>query len=122
MSTSNKGDIHTTIPPSYAEYARKNKLKWNELLIKQIEIGGHLSKENLIAQLRNILKRVTQNETKIWLRTRSGKPMAEKLKEAALETLNQVGNASRIEEAIKTLEDIAKEIDDESQRRSMVVT
>ena len=48
--------------------------------------------------------------------------MAEKLKEAALETLNQVGNASRIEEAIKTLEDIAKEIDDESQRRSMVVT
>jgi hypothetical protein len=93
-----------------------------EKIIKQIEIGSHLSKENLIAQLRNILKRVTQNETKIWLRTRSGKPMAEKLKEAALETLNQVGNASRIEEAIKTLEDIAKEIDDESQRRSMVVT
>jgi hypothetical protein len=62
------------------------------------------------------------NQNKIWLRTRSGKPMAEKLQSAASDALNRVGDTSETAALIDTLEGIAKEIDEESQRRSMVVT
>lgn len=30
--------IHTTIPSKYWQYAKNNKLSWNELLIKAIEL------------------------------------------------------------------------------------
>jgi hypothetical protein len=93
-----------------------------EKIIQQIESGSNPSKERLLVQLRNIVKLVSQNQGKIWLRTRSGKPMAEKIQAAAADALNQIGNASEIAVAIDMLEGVAKEIDEESQRRSMVVT
>lgn len=53
MSTSKQYHVHTTIPASYAEWARKNKLKWNELLIKQIEIEMHKDPERIKEELEN---------------------------------------------------------------------
>ena len=93
-----------------------------EKIIKQIESGNHPSKESQLDQLRNIDKLIVLNQNKIWLRTRSGKPMAEKLQSAASDALNRVGDTSETAALIDTLEGIAKEIDEESQRRSMVVT
>jgi len=92
-----------------------------EKIIKQIESGNKPSKESQLDQLRNIDKLIALNQNKIWLRTRSGKPMAEKLQLAAY-ALNRVGDTSETAALIDTLEGIAKEIDEESQRRSMVVT
>jgi len=68
---------------------------------------------------------VAQNLNKIWLRTKVGKPTAESMQEAATELLNALeGDAGRdeLKTAVDALEAKAKEIEEESRRRSMVVT
>ena len=87
-----------------------------EKIIEKVE------EENLLEQLKNIIKLIDQNKGKIWLRTRSGKPMAAKMESTASEVLQKVQEGADISEAIDELMSIAKEIDEESQRRSMVVT
>ncbi len=91
-----------------------------EQIIKQLEAGNHPSKSSLLEKLNTIVKLIMQNQDKIWLRTRSGKPMAEKLLASAAESLEL--DASGLDAAIDVLLEAAKEIDDETQRRSMVVT
>lgn len=93
-----------------------------EKIIKTIETGNHPSKDSLIAQLQKIDKLIVQNQGKIWLRTRSGKPMAEKMETNAANALKKVEEGAEVSEALDVLEAVAKEIDEESQRRSMVVT
>lgn len=92
-----------------------------EQIIKHLEAGDHPSKIGLLEKLNTINKLLDQNMGKIWLRTRSGKPIAEKLHSSAEEAL-KIGDASGLEDAITVLMDIIKEIDEETQRRSMVVT
>ena len=87
-----------------------------EKIIKKTEA------ESRIEQLKNISKLIVQNQGKIWLRTRSGKPMAEKMETTAADVLKKLEEGVDIAEAVNELMSVAKEIDDESQRRSMVVT
>jgi len=87
-----------------------------EKLIEKVE------KDNHTEQLQTIGKLIDQNNAKIWLRTRSGKPMAEKMETTAQKALEKLVEGSDINETIDELMTVAKEIDEESQRRSMVVT
>ena len=80
------------------------------------------SDTSLLEQLKTIDKLITQNEAKIWLRTRSGKPMAEKMETTASMVLQKQEEGADLAEPINMLMSVAKEIDEESQRRSMVVT
>ena len=69
---------------------------------------------------------VTENESKIWLRTRVGEPMLKELQAAiddAYKALEGSGSAlERFEAALKEVERKAAKIDEESRHRSMVVT
>jgi len=70
-------------------------------------------------------KVVGQNLNKIWLRTKVGKPMAESMQEAvedALRKLEAGASQEEVRAAVDAVEARAKEIDEESRRRSMVVT
>ena len=70
-------------------------------------------------------KVVGQNLNKIWLRTKVGRPMAESMQEAAEDALRKLEAGAGQEEvraAVDAVEAKAKEIDEESRRRSMVVT
>ena len=86
------------------------------------KITQHVKEEALVTQLKNIDRLVTQNLNKIWLRTKSGKPMAEGLQQKAETALKQLEDVSALKSAITELEEAAKEIDAESERRSMIVT
>ena len=87
-----------------------------EKIINKVDAPG------LLEQLKTIEKIITQNQTKIWLRTRSGKPMAEKMETTAADVLKLLEKGNDISGMLNELESVAKEIDEESQRRSMVVT
>ena len=87
-----------------------------EKIINKVDAPG------LLEQLKTIEKLTTQNQTKIWLRTRSGKPIAEKMETTADDVLKLLEKGNDITEMLNELESVAKEIDEESQRRSMVVT
>ena len=86
------------------------------------KITQNVKEEALVAQLKNIDRLVTQNLNKIWLRTKSGKPMAEGLQQKAETALKQLEDVPALKSAITELEEAAKEIDAESERRSMIVT
>jgi len=73
-------------------------------------------------QLKTIDKLIAQNQGKIWLRTRSGKPMAEKMETTASLVLEKMEKGADISMELEELMGVAKEIEEESQRRSMVVT
>ena len=87
-----------------------------EKIINKVDAPG------LLEQLKTIEKIITQNQTKIWLRTRSGKPIAEKMETTAADVLKLLEKGNDISGMLNELESVAKEIDEESQRRSMVVT
>lgn len=91
-----------------------------EKIIKRVETGDHPSKDSLLEKLQAANKLIIQNQGKIWLMTRSGKPMAEKLQSTVSDALKE--NASTIETVINKILEVAKEIDEESQSRNMVVT
>ena len=86
------------------------------------KISQSVEDEELVAQLKNINRLVTQNLNKIWLRTKSGKPMAEGLQQKAEAALKHIEDVPALKNAITELEDAVKEIDAESERRSMIVT
>ena len=65
---------------------------------------------------------ISRNRKKIWLRTKTGKPLAEDIERSSVELVNSVRKQSGIEEALGELEAKAKNIEEESRRRSMVVT
>jgi len=94
----------------------KNAKEIVEKLMKEAE------EESLSEPLQNIGKLIDQNKDKIWLRTRSGKPIAAKMETTATEVIEMFKDGSDIREKIDELMSVAKEIDEESQRRSMVVT
>lgn len=68
---------------------------------------------------------LVQNERKIWLRTKAGKEMLSGFGEAAERLLDHVESDSGLEEIEAALTDVelhAKNIDEETRRRDMVVT
>lgn len=88
-----------------------------EKIITEIEASSNPEKETLLAKLQEIDKLIARNQSKIWLRTRSGKPMAEKLENASIKALEELESLD-----LGELEAVAKEIDTESENRSMIVT
>ena len=76
-------------------------------------------------RLQQGLNTLIQNKRKIWIRTRLGKGMLEGLggaAEALIGVLNSDAEVSKIESALVEVEARAKEIEEESRRRDMVVT
>ena len=81
--------------------------------------------EEQAERVRQASRVVAQNLNKIWLRTKAGKPTAESMQEAAMELLNALEDDADMDEvktAVDALEEKVKEIEEESRRRSMVVT
>ena len=65
-------------------------------------------------QLQTIDKLIALNLDKIWLRTKSGKPMAEKIETVSNTALERLDS-----ESFDLLESVAKEIDEEVERRQI---
>ena len=72
-------------------------------------------------KLEKAAKIISQNRKKIWLRTKTGKPFAEKTLKITEKLVNQL-EPSLLETILDELEDQVTIIQDESSRRSMVVT
>lgn len=96
-----------------------------EKIINKINSRGNKSNEELLLKLEASQRLVVQNQTKIWLRTKSGKPMAEELLKVASNLLEKIKKEYTSEEEIILISQIESkimEIDEESQRRNMIVT
>jgi hypothetical protein len=81
--------------------------------------------EDQTERVKRATKIVSQNINKIWLRTKAGKPTAESMQKAAADLLTKLEAGAGREElkaAVDAVEAKAKEIAEESRRRSMVVT
>ena len=76
------------------------------------------SDETVKERLGEAKKVISQNRKKIWLRTKTGKPMAEE----TLAVTEKILIASDIEPTLSELETHVGKIREESRRRSMVVT
>jgi hypothetical protein len=103
--------------------AIKEKLARIKSLLAAMKGNEVTSLQIRIAKVTNI---VTENESTIWLRTRIGEPMLKDLHDAlddAIKALEGEGSAIKsFEEKLKEVEIKAYKIDEESRRRSMVVT
>jgi hypothetical protein len=86
------------------------------------KILDEVSDTDLKERISEIHRIISQNRKKIWLRTKTGKPMAEEVEKSSLNFVNSIKNSSDIEEAVKDLESQARKIEEETRRRSMVVT
>ena len=104
-------------------------IKENLARIKSI-LTAIIGNEGYVAGLQIRLAKVTnvvvENESKIWLRTRVGEPMLMEL-QVAVDYANNVleGGDSALKSfgaALDEVEEKAAKIDEESRRRSMVVT
>jgi hypothetical protein len=76
-------------------------------------------------RLQKVANTLEENKTKIWLRTRAGKEMVDAIQRTASELLSVLVSGSGKDEALTALEALeaqAARIDEESRRRSMVVT
>lgn len=80
--------------------------------------------EGIKERLGSAAKIISQNRNKIWLRTKTGKPIAEKAETvtAKLLTYTEDSASPEFNAAVVEVEDVAKMIAEESRRRSMVVT
>ena len=87
-----------------------------EKALENIDSVFEKADESAKKRLEAARKIISQNRKKIWLRTKAGKPMAEK-------TESITGKlASEMESALDELEAQVAKIQEESRRRSMVVT
>ncbi len=102
----------------------KEKLSGIKTMIAALKVN-----EGYIAGMQIRLAKVTnvilENESKIWLRTRVGEPMLIELQasvEEAYKVLEGGNSLKSFETAFGEVERKAARIDEESRRRSMVVT
>jgi hypothetical protein len=96
-----------------------------EEIINEFNSSRNKSKEELLLKLEVSQRLVVHNQTKIWLRTKSGKPMAEELLKVASNLLEKIKKEYTSEEIIILISQIESkimEINEESQRRNMIVT
>ena len=91
-----------------------------------LKVGGEQARKGFEVRLRKIGSIIAENETKIWLRTKVGQPMVKSLSdsvEALLKLLEDPSlSVERVEAALVEVEKQVGKLDEESRRRSMVVT
>jgi len=81
-----------------------------------------VSDESVKERLGKVRRVISQNRKKIWLRTKTGKPLAEETKMVTEKMVIAIVGSMEIELALSELEAHADKIREESRRRSMVVT
>ena len=82
-------------------------------------------RESLMARAQSAYSIVAQNEKKIWLRTSVGKAMVSDLNSSSdrlLRAVGRFGDAAELEVAMADVEAQTLRIEEETRRRSMVVT
>jgi general stress protein 26 len=82
-------------------------------------------RRSLLVRAQSIYNVVVQNENKIWLKTSVGKAMVNDLKSSSvmlLEVVEQFKDTAELEAALTNVESKKQKIEEESRRRSMVVT
>ena len=96
-----------------------------EEMIEYLEDSNIIEKGSLITRLENVLKVIKQNQNKLWLRTKTGKPVGEALEDKSQMMLGRLIDSQSIDEWLESLSDLETQvhmINEESRRRSMVVT
>lgn len=81
--------------------------------------------QNLMPRLESVRRVLIRNEKKIWLRTKKGRGMLADVSEAAerlMKSLASSGELDAVEAALTDVETLARAIEEESRKRSMVVT
>lgn len=97
--------------------------EYMESAIENLEkILDEVEDEDIEQRITKVKGIISQNRKKIWLRTKTGKPMAEDIMKASSNLVKSVKDQPKIQEHLTELEAKAKEIEEESRRRSMVVT
>ena len=102
--------------------AKKNLDNALEVIKNDTAYSGNVELNKKL-QLAN--KIITQNQKKIWLRAKTGKPMAEALLSTSkrlIELLQSSAENTDLIQIIQELEVQTKKLNEESRRRSMVVT
>jgi len=82
-------------------------------------------RRSFLVRAQSIYNVVVQNENKIWLKTSVGKAMVNDLKSSSvmlLEVVEQFKDTAELEAALTNVESKKQKIEEESRRRSMVVT
>ncbi|MBD3205792.1 hypothetical protein GF319_05535 [Candidatus Bathyarchaeota archaeon] len=97
--------------------------EYMESAIEKLEkIADKVEDEEIKQRIIKVNETLSQNRKKIWLRTKTGKPMAEGILKYSDNLVISINDQSEIEEPLAELEAKVKEIEEESRRRSMVVT
>ena len=81
--------------------------------------------QRLMSRLESVRSVLIRNEKKIWLRTKKGRGMLAEVNEAAerlKKSLASSGELDAVEVALGDVEILARAIEEESRKRSMVVT
>ena len=81
-----------------------------------------MSDESVRERLGEARKVISQNRKKIWLRTKTGKPMAEETQAITEKIISAREGSEEMEPVLSELEAQMGKIREESRRRSMVVT
>jgi hypothetical protein len=81
--------------------------------------------QRLLSRLESVRSVLIRNEKKIWLRTKKGRGMLADVSEAAerlKKSLASSGELDAVDAALGDVETLARAIEEESRKRSMVVT
>lgn len=81
--------------------------------------------QRLVPRLESVHSVLIRNEKKIWLRTKKGRGMLADVSEAAERLMKSLASSSELEAvdaALSDVETLARAIEEESRKRSMVVT
>ncbi len=87
--------------------------------------GVEADSPGLVSRLESIRSVLIRNEKKIWLRTKKGRGMIAEVSEAAERlrgALASSGELDAVDAALGDVEILARAIEEESRKRSMVVT
>jgi len=87
--------------------------------------ASDVAMRQLVTRLQFARNALIENEGKIWLRTRAGKEMLSAYQESSnglLRAVESEASIEEIEDALVDVESQAKRLNEETRRRSMVVT
>jgi hypothetical protein len=90
-----------------------------------VEEASEGARRELLTRLQSAQNSLVRNERKIWLRTKAGKEMLAEFEAASAKLKLAVESGSgfdEVEDALAGVEAQAKRIEEETRRRSMVVT
>jgi hypothetical protein len=94
--------------------------------LNEVEMIQKEEKRRLLTRIQKIANTATENERKIWLRTKIGTPMVQRFQDATDKLLSvfdvETPKLDDITAAMNDVEVNANRIGEESRRRNMVVT